>query len=259
MNYPEAVSKRVLEAILPGASLDYRAVQSHGEYDFDLRYSDGSIAALEVTASVDRLQAETVAAVLSKKKGGSTFPAIKCRSSWVLFPAKGASINQIREKADDYLARLEVDGVERFFWLERGPQSVDDIRRYLNVTAASVIAAGASPTIRIGLPVGGGAVGSSDAVEAGEREAWKPDNRRKLGAAKTNERHLVVYIDPMTGLPWTALTEFEPPSTPPNLPMEVTTLWLIGHSKNLNENANEFVAWRAGANEAWAAIRIVCP
>jgi hypothetical protein len=166
---------------------------------------------------------------------------------------------EIREKADDYLARLEEDGVEQFSWLERGPQSVDDVRRDLNVTGAWVIAAGAPPTINIGLPGGGGAVGPSDAVEAGEREAWKADNRRKLGAAKTNERHLVVYIDPMTGLPWMALTEFEPPSIPPNLPMEVTTLWLIGHSKNLNENVNEFVAWRAGINEAWAATTIVCP
>jgi hypothetical protein len=257
MNYPETVSKRVVEAILPGARLDYRSVQSHGECDFDLRFDDGSTAPLEVTASVDQLLAETVAAVLSKKKGGSTFPAIKCKSSWVLFPARGASINQIREKADDYLARLEGDGVERFFWLERGPQSVDDIRRDLGVWGASVIASGASPTIRIGLPGGGGAVDSSDAVEAGEREAWKPDNRRKLGAAKTNESHFVVYIDPMTGLPWTALTEFEPPSTPPNLPAEITTLWLIGHGSI--GDGNEFIAWRGDNKEGWQRIQVVCP
>ena len=227
MNYPEAISKRVLEAVFPGARLNYQSAQSHGEHDFDWRYNDGSTAALEVTASVDQLQAATVAAVLSKKKGGSTFPAVKCKSSWVVFPAKGAVINRIRENADGYLARLEGDGVERFFWLERGPQSVDDIRRDLNVTGASVIQTGASPTIRIGLPGGGGAVDATDAVEAGERETQKPDNRRKLGAAQTKERHLAVYIDPISGLPWTALTDFEPPSTPPNLPVEITSLWLI--------------------------------
>jgi hypothetical protein len=252
MNYSEAVSKR-----LPGARLDYRPVQSHGEYDFDLRLVDGSTAALEVTASVDQLQAATVAAVLSKKKGGSTLPAVKCQNSWIVFPAKGVSIDRIREKADDYLARLEGDGVERFFWLERGPQSVDDIRRDLNVVGASVIARGAAcPTIKIGLPGGGGAVGSSIAVDAGEREAWKSDNRRKLGAAKTSERHLAVYIDPMTGLPWTALTEFDPPSIPPNLPVEITSLWLIGHSPNID--GNEFIAWHTGIGEGWQKIQVVC-
>jgi hypothetical protein len=46
MNYSEAIAKRVLEAILPGANLEYQPVQSNGEYDFNLRYDDGSFAAV---------------------------------------------------------------------------------------------------------------------------------------------------------------------------------------------------------------------
>ena len=90
MDYAEATAKRVLEAILPGAILVYRPVQSHGEYDFDLRYEDGIIAAVEVTAAVDQALAETIASVRSKKKGGSVIKTTACRKSWLIFPAKGA-------------------------------------------------------------------------------------------------------------------------------------------------------------------------
>jgi hypothetical protein len=116
MNYPEAVAKRVLETVLSGASLDYRLNQSNGEHDFDLRWSDGAIDALEVTASVDQVQAATIGAIRSKRRGGSVIPTIKCRKSWVIFPIKGARIKQIRQNADDYLFSLEKDNVERFFW-----------------------------------------------------------------------------------------------------------------------------------------------
>jgi hypothetical protein len=106
--------------------------------------------------------------------------------------------------------------------------------------------------IRIALPSGGGAVGASVAIEAGEKEAWKQDNRKKLGAARTSERHLVVYIDPMNGLPWVALTDFEPPSALPNLPEEITHIWLVGHA----EEKDKFVAWRANTNESWNSLRL---
>jgi hypothetical protein len=38
-----------------------------GNTIFDLQFDDGSTSGLEVMASIDQLQAETVAAVLSKK------------------------------------------------------------------------------------------------------------------------------------------------------------------------------------------------
>ena len=35
--------------------MEYRVDQSRGQYDFDLHNSDGSVAAVEVTSSVDQL------------------------------------------------------------------------------------------------------------------------------------------------------------------------------------------------------------
>jgi hypothetical protein len=66
MNHAETVAQRVLESILP-CTMEHQSEQSHGEYDFELRYHSGDTAAVEVTASVDQEQRETIAAIHSKK------------------------------------------------------------------------------------------------------------------------------------------------------------------------------------------------
>ena len=253
MDHAETVAKHVLEGVLPG-KMEYQPKQSHGEYDFVLRYRSGATAAVEVTASVDRSQAETIAAIHSKKKL-PVIHATKCESSWVIFPAPGANIEKIRRAADDYLSRLEQAGIENFFWVRDYERpGVKDIWRDLRITSGKVISTEGPPTIYIAFPIGGGAVGPNVAIRACEKEAWKPDNRRKLGASQSAEHHLVVYIDAMNGLPWIALTDFEPPSTVPNLPAEVTHLWLIGHGRE----ENEFIVWYAPADESWSNLRVRC-
>lgn len=251
MDHAETVAKRVLERILPG-TMEYQVVQSHGEIDFELRYHNRrTTAAVEVTASVDQTQAQTMAAIRDEKKGGSSIPATKCEKSWVIFPAKNARIDKIRASADGYLSRL--GGIEKFFWVRDGHrQGVHEICHDLSVISGWVIPTHESPTIRIACPIGGGAVGPSLAIEAGEREAWKPDNRKKLGAAKTGEHHLVVHIDALNGLPWVALTDFEPPPVLPNLPEEVSDLWLVGQK----QEANEFVVWNASTTKHWSSLRL---
>lgn len=273
MDDAETIAKRILEAALPGAKLEYRPEQSHGEYDFDLHYPNGEIGAVEVTASVDPIQKETSNAILDKKKGGSAIEAEKCKKTWLIFPNKGAKINRIREKADEYLSRLEQAGCERFSWLEAAtsrlreragiqkyfpsvtPKCVQDIVYDLMIMNGSVIAADAPPKIIISLPGGGGTVGPSVAVDAAEMELWKKDNREKLGRAKGKECHLVVYIDQMNGRPWVSLTDSEPPHTSPNLPEEITEVWLIGYSGR----QSEFTIWRASATDPWSKSLIVCP
>jgi hypothetical protein len=53
MNKAEEIAKTLMEIIYVGAEMRYRRDQSKGEYDYDLRYTDGTIAAVEVTASMD--------------------------------------------------------------------------------------------------------------------------------------------------------------------------------------------------------------
>jgi hypothetical protein len=66
MDQAEIVAKRVLEGVLLG-TMEYQPEQSHGEYDFELRYRSGANAAVEVTKSVDRTKTETIAAICNKR------------------------------------------------------------------------------------------------------------------------------------------------------------------------------------------------
>jgi hypothetical protein len=252
MNYSESVSKRVLEAAFPGATMNYRPDQSHGEYDFDLRYSNGTTAAVEVTAAMDETLMKTVGAIHGKRAGGPVIQALVCQKSWLIFPVNGATIPRIRADADIYLAALEREGIDSFSCVSSSP-SVQKACCHLQITGGAVISSDLNPTIRIAGLGGGGAIGPSLAIEAGERVALKQDNRRKLGAAQTIERHLVVYID-AASVPWMALTSFSPPAIQPSIPNEITNLWLIGQG----DNGNEFVVWCAGATETWQSIKVQC-
>lgn len=110
MNHAEAVAKCVIEGVLP-VTMEYQSDQAHGECDFELRYRSGATAAVEVTASADQEQLQTIAAIRDEKKGGSSLRATKCEKSWLIFPAKGARIDKIRAAADERLSRLEKEGM----------------------------------------------------------------------------------------------------------------------------------------------------
>ena len=254
--------------------MEYRSDQSHSEYDFVLHYPNGTTAAVEVTESADQLQKQTSAEIRNKKKGGPVVEAQKCQKSWHIFPMANANISKIREKVDEYLSLLEQAEIERFDFLEAAtsrsckkagiekslihpvPECVENICYDLQIRFGAAVDSRGSPEIYIHHPVRGGAVGSSVAIEAGEREAVKDDNRKKRGAANAGERHLVVYVDVTNSSPWVALTEFEPPPAVPKIPAEITHIWLIGHSGTSND---EFVVWRASTQDPWHSQRVVIP
>jgi hypothetical protein len=250
MNYAETVATRVLEGILLG-TMEYQPEQSRGEYDFAFHHHSGAPTdAVEVTESVDRTMVQTVAAICGRRKI-PIIRALKCNKNWVICPTRDANIGKIRKMADEYLFKVEQAAIEKFSWVRDDDQCVQDICRDLGIVSGSVIPTVTSPKIRIQLPIGGGALGAITTVEAGEKEAWKQDNREKLGKAKTAERHLVVYIDVANGLPYVALTDFDPPFTVAKLPPEITHLWLIAHG----EEADEFVVWHGSAEEPWRSLR----
>lgn len=61
------------------------------------------------------------------------------------------------------------------------------------------------------------------------REANRSDNRRKLGAASTDERHLFVYLHESVPDAWVALLASVPPNGRLELPPEVTHVWAATH------------------------------
>jgi hypothetical protein len=121
MDHAEAVAKQLLESVLVGARMNYRDNQSKGEHDFDLGYPDGRISPVEVTSAVDESVELTNAAILDKKKGGSAIKTKLSKKDWYISPSPGANINRIRSSADEYLAAIESEGLEKFF----GPINCD--------------------------------------------------------------------------------------------------------------------------------------
>jgi len=248
---PEAVAKRVLEMAIPGARMVFRPEQSHGEYDYDLHYPNGEVAAVEVTSSRNQALTQIHSEIFGKKRGGSGISAIRCTKTWYIFPAVDADIKTTRQNADEYLADLEAAGVESFdlsdCWRNGSPECVLKICRDLRLTRGDVIRSSGVPQIRIGGVVSGGAVGPTSATEAGEKEAEA--NREKLGRASTKERHLVVYVDQQHGQPFTALTSFDPPAKLPKLPAEITHMWLVTEM-----GKDQFVVWRGSSTEQWHKV-----
>ncbi len=252
MNHSEAVAKTVVEALIGGSQMVFRSDQSQSVPDFDLHYANGKIVAAEVTACVDQQGEETFAAIKSPKKGGTAIKTTLCKKDWRIHPAQNARINLIRTKTDAYLAAVEAEGVERFFssrdWSRF--QSVERIYKDLRVLGGSVIEWQQPGYIYIALPVVGGAIGASLVLDAVKVESFKKDNRTKLGNAGTEERHLFVYMDHGSYLARSAFQDFEPPAVLPDLPAEITDLWVF--SENLANDG--YVIWRASTTSPWQRL-----
>ncbi len=252
MDYAERMAKFILEATLPGTTLGYRVSQSNGEHDFYLTYPDGAVAAVEVTASIERRYIEAAFAVRNPSRGGSIISTVRCKNSWIVFFSMGARINSVRGKIDQFLSELEQAEIDEFHCVKGGPYAVQNVRVGLNIVWARTIDLGEPPKILMNIAAIAGAVGAQAAVAAGEAEASKPDIQQKLGKAGTTERHLVVYIGSRQG---SALTAFDPPNTIPSLPEEITDLWLFTNGSQ----ANEFFVWRARRGEPWHGMGTALP
>jgi hypothetical protein len=255
VDHAESIAKRLLEAILIGARMEYRLSQSQGQHDFDLHHPDGTVSAVEVTSAVNKTVVETNASIRDPKKDGPMVKTRLCKKDWLVHPASTANINLIRSRVDEYLAAIESAAIERFYAPAdlRNP-SVERIYLDLGVVAGSVFPYWKEPgQIGIEFPGGGGPLNPRAATDAAEREAFKSDNRRKLGAAGTNGRHLVVYVYVTNYLPWCALCDLDPPPDLPRLPPEITDLWLLSETGS----EHEYVVWHGSASLRWHSRRLL--
>jgi hypothetical protein len=247
--HPENVAKRVLETAIPGSRMEFHLEQSHGEYDFDLHYPNGEVAAVEVTSSRDQASTKKYKEIF-EKNGGSEIKAVYCKKNWSITPS---AINKnIRKDVDKYLAALEDAGIDSFFEPDclksNTPKEVSAIYRDLNVFSAQSFPTSGAAVIRIGAVLGGAAVGQASPTRAAEREI--SPNKDKLGKATAKERHLVVYVDQLNGAPWMGMTNFEPPNEFPNLPTEITHLWLIAQIRD------RYVVWLGTSTQPWHVVSL---
>jgi hypothetical protein len=221
----------------------YRPDQSRGEYDYDLRYSDGTIAAVEVTASRDQAVEETMAAIFKKD---FFIPRKKSINDWLVHPVAGARINRIWSQVDEYLAAIEAAGLNRFFVnYDYDSPPVASIYNDLKIEWGNITDTKGKHVVAY--PVQGkGLVLAEDIQQALEAEANKDDNKIKLGKAGTDERHLFVYVDPYS-LAWDALVDGVVPEQASSLPSEITHVWAVTRTRL----ASEFMVWRAKGSQGW--------
>jgi hypothetical protein len=223
--------------------------QSNGEHDFDLQHPDGHVSALEVTSSIDRTLEETHDAIINK--GGPAIEADVCKNSWHIFPSRNARINRLRKEIDNYLAAIELAGIEKFWGPTDCRPSVEAIYADLGVVSGSVVSWIKPGHILMALPGTCGAFGAISVIEAAEREAFKADNRKKLGAAAGAERHLAIYVR-AASRPWVGRLDFEPPPDVPHLPPEVTNIWVFSEA----HSEHKYVVWRASASWPWEKLEL---
>jgi hypothetical protein len=255
MNHSEQIAKLLIEAMIVGARMQYRCDQSSSVHDFDLQYANGTVAAVEVTASVIEQMERTAATISDERKGGPFVRAKKCRNGWWVHPLPGANINKIRTHVDEHLAAIEAEGRHQFFAYTDANTSpaVARILRELWIEAGDVMQWKPPNCIGIAFPGQGGWVSAEHVQRAIEAEANKEDNRRKLAVAGMDERHLFVYVDPQNYLPWVALVDEHPPQQGPSLPSEITYVWAATRTRS----AEEFVVWKAERGKNWQYLGVI--
>ena len=227
MDKAEAAAKCIVEHLIPGARMYYRASQSLGEHDFDLEYPTGALVPLEVTMSTDEAAEKTRDTILHPRRGGPFVPRVLCQHDWYIHPRRHANIKKIRARVDSYLAVIEAEGRAQFNAFTDSAQSsaVFAILQELGIEYGSVVR-WKSPSIGIATPGDGGRVAPALVNEAVETEALKADNKRKLSAAAGSEKHLFVYVAHTRHVIWVAVREEVPPAVGPKLPPEITHVWV---------------------------------
>ena len=234
--------------------MQFRCNQSSRvRHDFDLKYPDGTVAAVEVTTSVTEKTMRQAAMISEKRKGGHFVCARKCRNGWWVHPLPGANTNKIRSCVDEYLAAIEAEGRHRFSaWADANRSTaVARILRDLWIQAGDVMQWKTPNCIGIAFPSQGGCVSAEHVQRA--IEAAADDNRQKLAIAEVDERHLFVYIDPRNYLPWKVLVQEHPPQQGPSLPSEITYVWAVTQTCS----ADKFVVWKAERGKSWQSLGVV--
>lgn len=240
MKPSEVLATQAFAALDPKTRLRFVEDQSNTVYDFSLEAADGSIGALEVTSFHDVEMTRAHHAIRSQRHGGPVAPSRRVKQGWWIHPCTSANIRKVRDLADDYLAAIEAEGRVRFFYGTDGHKSraVAAIYRDLRIDAGHVFHWKTPRQIRIALP-GEGAIISTDSVLRMIRDVSNlSDNRTKLGASRCPRRVLFIEVDSNAYKQWVAVVRETPPSEAPELPPEVTELWVVARI------ASQVVVWR---------------
>lgn len=173
---------------------------------------------------------------------------------WALGLKPDAQIRGLREQVVELLAGLERKELDRFHAStpHRIYRPVGTLRELGVRSGTAYLTSEPSVVIFTHGPGGETAIGhlaGSNATKAAVREAQKSDNIRKLGAANRDEAHLFVFIHYMEAA-ITALTFRSPPDDKPDLPTEITHLWVAGTTSS----TDTYRVWRGSQDGVWTDL-----
>jgi hypothetical protein len=251
MRHEESILAKVVEHVVPGARMTYIASQSDGEWDFDLT-SGPDVFPFEVTRVTSAARQEMYAAILGNDDNSDFVPRKLAQHDWWVFPSHSADIRKLRRDVDRLVANIEREGYTEFN-IQRDSQSSDAVRKIwteIRVTHGTRLAWDPPGRIGIGLPPDSGILSADQILAAVDREATKPDNRRKLGQSSARERHLGVYLDDFSYLPQAAMRRGLIPSAGLQLPPEITHVWVV---TNIGLEP-DFLVWRYDAKSGWTNL-----
>lgn len=248
MDLSEQFAEAVLALALPHARVSHLSDQSHGEHDFALHFPDGRSACVEVASIVDDQHLETIAAIVSPKKGGTTIAAQKSRGSWYVSLSEAADVRRVRRDLDNALATMEAGGITSFD-LRIDNQSTPALQSLsrLGLTSGDIVPFVPKGQIWLGLPSNGGWLSPHYVNIAVADAAARPDNVRKLTNSACSETHLFVYLDSSAFDPYSALVFGRGLAGPPDLPEHISHVWVGAFRSSLLDAR----VWRATRGGGW--------
>lgn len=260
-DWAEDAAKLIVENVLSGVEMVRIENQSNGEPDYDMLKGGERFGVLEVTMAADERLLESHEAILHPRDAhsrGGMFVQGRCVThGWLLYFRAGADIRRIRKEADERLADIEREGLDRFFC------AADDARKSTavwNIWKSLGVYGGLRRDWReprlIGLSLPSQGViskGAQHVQEAVEQEAKKEDNRRKLNRDGPLERHLFVVVHSNNDAPWYSMNDCPPPLHGPDLPIEITTAWVAAPTRD----QGRWIVWSADGRHGWSAHGVV--
>lgn len=228
MKPSEIFASEAFVAIEPENALRYIDDQSTSVHDFWIAAADGSVGALEVTSFHDVEMTRAHQAIQSQRHGGAVAESRLVRHGWWIHADASADIRAIRSRVDSYLARIEAEGRDRFFY---GVDALDSlavsaIYSELRVESGSVFKWKTPRQIRIALPGKGTLVSSANVLQMIRTVSHLSDNRAKLNASACLRRVLFIEVDVNAYDQWAPFVQEPPPSVPPELPSEMSEVWV---------------------------------
>jgi len=177
-----------------------------------------------------------------------------CSGTWNLTLGNHANVRRVRRLAPEYLQRLEAAGL-RAFWVWESVEHPEVERIWKDLRIESGTLASELPAGQMILNAPGGVVSihSDSVVEAVTEEVSKPDNVRKLRAARADEAHLFVFVNEAMTNPREAMLAGAVPLSIPPIPDGVARVWIASRQRG----SPDHVVWSVTSHLGWQSHGLV--